>query len=543
MQNPDTIHMKERRREETMPNVKVMEYTENYMEKVFYFCLKKTGNAHDAEDLSQDIALCIFSELHRGRMIEHFSAWVWKIARNRYSKWADKKHRRLEYETSLDEGDLTDEPYEEIDLVHREDLSLLRRELAFISSDYRDIVLAYYIENRSVLEIAEKLSLPKGTVQCRLFRARNILKEGMTMAREFGARSYKAENVSFAASGNQPSGLPWSIVKRKIPKNILLEASNNPSTLEELSMALGIAMPYMEEEVEILRKGTLLKKIGDKYITNFFIFSRECQEAVYTAQRERSGERSRLADEIADDLIPELRRLGAVRNDMTDDEIKWWAFIYTLDYCRCRLPMQNLMTLPPRENGETWGFVGYEVCKLPENLRMDHNITPTEIADFQTYGIYEYEFIYLKDIPWREGITMLADILKTEKNFSALSESEKLLWKEHRLDRLAHIEEDGAIVPDILVFENGSLQKVRDFICTHKNFDALMSEMQDAAEKTETVLKSFSTEVLRDQLSFYVNIQLCDLRMMSVHDEVESGKLIIPEDPKKRKTARWLIMK
>ena len=33
------------------------EFTENYMEKLFYFCLKKTGSQIEAEDLTQDIAL------------------------------------------------------------------------------------------------------------------------------------------------------------------------------------------------------------------------------------------------------------------------------------------------------------------------------------------------------------------------------------------------------------------------------------------------------------------------------------------------------
>ena len=32
-------------------------FTENYMEKLFYFCLKKTGNNVEAEDLTQDISL------------------------------------------------------------------------------------------------------------------------------------------------------------------------------------------------------------------------------------------------------------------------------------------------------------------------------------------------------------------------------------------------------------------------------------------------------------------------------------------------------
>jgi hypothetical protein len=136
--------------------------------------------------------------------------------------------------------------------IHREDLALMRRELAFISSDYRNVVVSFYLEDKSVREIAKSLRLPEGTVKARLFRARKRLKEGMNMAREFGSRSYRPENVNFTSSGSQPSGLPWSAVQRKIPKNILLEASNNPSTAEELSVALGIALPYMEEEIKIL---------------------------------------------------------------------------------------------------------------------------------------------------------------------------------------------------------------------------------------------------------------------------------------------------
>ena len=40
------------------------EFAENYMEKLFYFCLKKTGNQVEAEDLTQDIALQIITALH-----------------------------------------------------------------------------------------------------------------------------------------------------------------------------------------------------------------------------------------------------------------------------------------------------------------------------------------------------------------------------------------------------------------------------------------------------------------------------------------------
>ena len=72
----------------------ILNFTEHYMESLFYFCLKKTGNTVEAEDLTHDTALHILTALQRGVIPAHFSAWVWQIARNRYAAWAAKKYRR-----------------------------------------------------------------------------------------------------------------------------------------------------------------------------------------------------------------------------------------------------------------------------------------------------------------------------------------------------------------------------------------------------------------------------------------------------------------
>ena len=48
------------------------EFAENYMEKIFYFCLKKTGDQYEAEDLTQDIALQIITSLHGGTIPTSF---------------------------------------------------------------------------------------------------------------------------------------------------------------------------------------------------------------------------------------------------------------------------------------------------------------------------------------------------------------------------------------------------------------------------------------------------------------------------------------
>ena len=52
------------------------EFAEHYMEKLFYFCLKKTGGHSEAEDLTQDIALQIITALNKGTIPTSFSAWV-----------------------------------------------------------------------------------------------------------------------------------------------------------------------------------------------------------------------------------------------------------------------------------------------------------------------------------------------------------------------------------------------------------------------------------------------------------------------------------
>ena len=267
----------------------IQEFAENYIEKLFYFCLKKTGNNYEAENLMQDIALNIITALNKGTVPISFSAWIWQIARNRYSVWADEKHSQNGSVTGSDIGDyeIEDESKNILDeMIHSEQLSLLRRELAFIKSDYRNIVVAYYIENRSVRDIASALSLSVSAVQQRLHRARIILKEGMNMAREFGKLSYNPENIAFWVNGLYgANGEPGIYVSRSLSKNIMLAAYRTPATAEELAMEVGVALPYMEEELNGLVEATLMKKNDNKYETNFFIVSAEAQEKIYAHLR------------------------------------------------------------------------------------------------------------------------------------------------------------------------------------------------------------------------------------------------------------------
>lgn len=63
---------------------------------------------------------------------------------------------------------------------------------------------------------------------------------------------------------------PNNYVNTLINKNLLYHSYNNPCSIEDYSIELGISRPYVEDIVSQLVSVTLLKKLdNNKYITNF----------------------------------------------------------------------------------------------------------------------------------------------------------------------------------------------------------------------------------------------------------------------------------
>ncbi len=516
----------------------ISEFTGNYMEKLFYFCLRKTGNTYEAEDLAQDITLNVIYELKKGHIPDSFSAWVWKIARNRYYLWAKKKHitnDKLSFDDPIETDYTDDEANIENDIILNEELSFLRRELAFISREYREIIVPYYIEDRKLKDIASSLGLPEGTVKSKLFYARKKLKEGMNMAREFGKRSYRPEEVSFAASGNQPSGLPWNAITRKIPKNILLEASNNPSTLEELSIELGIALPYIEEEVDILYKATLLKKIEDKYITNFFIQSKECQNSLHFAKKRDIKKMAELVNKISADSLDKIRGLGVVKNNMSDNDFKWWVYIYLVDLCAKGAKGWSLKFPVKREGeGETWGFVGYEVNDdLKDGIGMGQNGTSWHGISMWHYkiGVGDMRNKIPETCDYRE-VLLLGDIAANGKNVSELTETEKNIYARIE-NKFAHTDENGNIIPDVIILLKGYEDKVREILVSHTDYTELKDMCQKVFDEIVAILKKESNQALHDQLFYNASMSILGLRGLCLKEAIDDKQLIVPDKPEK----------
>ena len=360
------------------------EFVENYMEKLFFFCLKKTSSHVEAEDLTQDVALHIITALNKGIIPTSFSAWVWQIARNRYSVWAKEKHNRNESVTGYDIGDYElEEEHENIleKHIHKEQMALLRRELAFIKSDYRNIVVAYYIENKNLREIAESLSLSTNTVKSRLLRARQILKEGMDMAREFGKRSYDPANIFYDNICESPGelGQPWSLMDPKLNQNIYLSCYDNPMSAEELAIEMGVALPYMEDTVNHLTEQTLLIKKGGKYETNFPIISREALHRVHLYYEDILPRLTDLIAENTDCLMAQYNEAGLsyYGSYQSYEEAKWILLpnLFKGLYALCENSPKIKLGHTRRKDGGIWDILAYEICDFTPDPIGPNSIT------------------------------------------------------------------------------------------------------------------------------------------------------------------------
>lgn len=465
----------------------IHEFAESYMEKLFYFCLKKTGNHIEAEDLTQDVALQIITALNKGTIPTSFSAWVWQIARNRYSVWAKEKHNRNESVTGSDISDyeIEDESENILDeMIHTEQMALLRRELAFIKSDYRNIVVAYYFENKTVREIASVLSLPINTVKSRLLRAREILKEGMDMTREFGVRSYKPEEVNYRNNCSRPGdkNQPYSVMEHRMYQNILLEAYGNPSTAEELSLELGVALPYMEDELEWLTRETFLLKDGNKYQTAFPIVSRSAQEQVHITWLTAAPSIAKALISFVERLNDAFVKKGEPFYGQYQDyeSAKWSLLMLAYDYFMHKAPKIRDFTQRP-DNGY-WDMVGYQNCFVAEpNFVGNH-------GGYYGFRQFKYEFDGISDRTpsylTEEESKILYELITENAVEGNCEIVEKLLG-------YGYLKKSGnTYIPDVVIIK---IDEIKNAV---RNMDeCLVAELSILAEHARTLLKNLYDEV------------------------------------------------
>ena len=133
---------------------------------VYRLALARTASVPDAEDVFQEVFLRYFRHEEKFQSDEHRKAWLIRCTVNRAksltaSPW---RKRTVPLETAEEVG--VEDDYCE---VYSAVLSL--------PGKYRTVIHLHYFEGLSVIEIAQMLQAPEGTVKSQLSRGRALLRE------------------------------------------------------------------------------------------------------------------------------------------------------------------------------------------------------------------------------------------------------------------------------------------------------------------------------------------------------------------------------
>lgn len=164
---------------------------ERYKDKVFRLLGRYCRDPMECEDLAQDVFMKVFRKLDTFNHESAFFTWLYRITVNAATDFLSRASRRrlrlVEDEAVLDDGARKQggnhgardrDPQSPAAPLMREELATVTRQIVDkLPEKYRTILILREFEDLSYNEIAEVLKCNLGTVESRLFRARQRFKD------------------------------------------------------------------------------------------------------------------------------------------------------------------------------------------------------------------------------------------------------------------------------------------------------------------------------------------------------------------------------
>ncbi|MEO6594634.1 MAG: sigma-70 family RNA polymerase sigma factor [Planctomycetota bacterium] len=170
---------------------------DRYKDRVFRLLGRYCRDPVECEDLAQDVFLKVFRKLHTFQQESAFFTWLYRItvnaATDHLSRASSRRLRLVEDDAALDAAHRdaahngaahnggrdhdADSPL--APLLAAERAAVTRQLVDSLPEKYRTILILREFEDLSYTEIANVLQIQLGTVESRLFRARQRFKEAL----------------------------------------------------------------------------------------------------------------------------------------------------------------------------------------------------------------------------------------------------------------------------------------------------------------------------------------------------------------------------
>jgi RNA polymerase sigma-70 factor (ECF subfamily) len=158
---------------------------ERHVKKIYSYIFYRTGNHHDAEDLTAKVFQ---------RALKHipnfqdkgvpFSAWLYRIAHNLVANWHRDRSRRpvvhLDDHMFLKGG--SDHP--EVETIVHEERSLLLKAVRRLPPDRQQLLILKFVERHSNAEIGSIMGRTEGAIKSLYHRTLNALRDELRRIEE-----------------------------------------------------------------------------------------------------------------------------------------------------------------------------------------------------------------------------------------------------------------------------------------------------------------------------------------------------------------------
>ena len=139
---------------------------EHYVDRIFNYVYYRTGNIHDAEDLTARVFYRAMN--HVQRYVDRgvpFSAWLYRIAHNLIANWHRDRSRHLEI--PLDDAPTLHYKGEppEVALMQGQDQDALLKLIRLLPAERQHLLILKFVEHMSNTEIGEIMNRSEGAVK------------------------------------------------------------------------------------------------------------------------------------------------------------------------------------------------------------------------------------------------------------------------------------------------------------------------------------------------------------------------------------------
>jgi RNA polymerase sigma-70 factor (ECF subfamily) len=140
------------------------------------FLKKMTASATTADDLLQETWFDVFRSINALKRPEAFSAWLYRIARNKAYRELRRRPPPVVVEVNLEELPSVEEQSFTV-----EEAEYVREALDELPVEQREVLVLRFVEGMSYEQIANVIASPLGTVRSRIHYAKRALKEKLKL--------------------------------------------------------------------------------------------------------------------------------------------------------------------------------------------------------------------------------------------------------------------------------------------------------------------------------------------------------------------------